>query len=37
MTEQPNPLNIAYDPEFQALNPGINPAIDDLAGRRCEC
>jgi hypothetical protein len=39
VTHQPNPLNIADDPEFQALNPGI-PAepppngqqIGDLAG-----
>jgi len=31
-THQPNPLNIADDPEFRALNPGIDPAIGDLAG-----
>jgi hypothetical protein len=31
-THQPNPLNIADDPEFQALNPGIDPTIGNLAG-----
>jgi hypothetical protein len=33
VTHQPNPLNIAEDPEFQALNPGIPAAtLGKLAG-----
>jgi hypothetical protein len=31
-THQPNPLNIADDPEFKALNPTIPNVIGDLAG-----
>jgi len=31
-TGAPNPLNMADDPEFQALNPGIPSVIGDLAG-----
>jgi len=30
-THQPNPLNMAEDPEFQALNPDIPPVIGKLA------